>query len=346
MSLLSSTQHSVIYLRLQEQIGDQPLNTIGAWLGLAVRDKQTVMPTIGEQLRELIRFCEDDGLHGPQPLLLQLLIRPELLIHKEIALIVDELQWKKATLAQNDPFGECLLMRKPFINRSSFREVLKDFVARNPMRERLLVVNGPPRTGKSYSQLYISHLKAACEGFAPVWFSAVRGQAESYTPDEVARSIVGKVGGDIRQMPVQRGTENRWAQELSTWVINQLSQRYTSFCLLLDGFRAAPPATHALIFFLAEALTSNLHHADGRLVIIDYDPETLAELVHGFEEERLDSIQKEDVKEFFVRVHPAPTPENVDAAVAKVFAKLTVTPADEEWQSAVSKAVMEVTREL
>jgi hypothetical protein len=236
-------------------------------------------------------------------------------------------------------------MRKPFINRWNFRQVLQDFVARNPTR-RLLVVNGRPKSGKSYSKLYVTHLKGACSGFAPVWFSAVGGQPESYTPDEVARGIVSVVDGNMAQMPAQHSSDNRRAHELATWVINELGRRSTAFCLFLDGLRNTPRETHAFIYFLADALTSNLHHVDGRLVLIDYDQELLADLPCGFDEETLDPIQKPDVEKFFLRVHPDPSPENVDKAVAKVFSKLTVTPADEQWQSAVAKAVLEVTREL
>lgn len=345
MSLLSSTQKDVIYRRVQEQIGDQPMNTIGAWMGNAVRDRLLLMPTLGQQISELLRFCEEDGLAGPRPLLLELLDRPELLIHPEITAIVAELRKKKDDLGQTDPYGQCLLMRKPFINRWNFRQVLQDFVARNPTR-RLLVVNGGPKTGKSYSKLYVTHLKAACSGFAPVWFSTVNGQAESYTPDVVARNVVSSVGGNLGLMPAQRGTDSRWAQELAAWVIHELGQRYSAFCLLLDGLRAAPQATHSLIYFLADALTSNLHHVDGRLVLIDYDPDALAELPYGFDEEDLHPIQKPDVEKFFLRVLPDPSDDNVKTAVEKVFAKLTVTPADAQWQAAVSKAVLEVTREF
>jgi len=345
MLLLSSTQRDVVFRRIQEQSGGQPLVLIGAWLGNDVRDRLTVMPSNSQQILELLRVCEEDGLAGPTPLLIRLLDRQELLIHPEVEAILAELRRKKADVAQTDPYGQCLLMSKPFINRWNFRQVLQDFVSRNPTR-RLLVVNGRPRSGKSYSKLYVTHLKAACSGFAPVWFSAVRGQAESYTPDEVARGLVMQAGGNVGQLPAQRGTDSRWAQELAAWVIHELGQRYSAFCLLLDGLRCAPPATHSLIYFLADALTSNLHHVDGRLVLIDYDVEALAELPYGFDEETLGPIQKPDVEKFFLRVLPDPSPANVDKAVEKVFSKLTVTPADEQWQAAVAKAVLEVTREL
>jgi hypothetical protein len=345
MLLLDPTQRDVVYRRIQEQTGGQALGLIGAWMGNDVRDGLTVMPSNGEQIHELLRYCEKDGLSGPAPLLLELLDRPELLIHPEVAAILADLRKKKDDVSHTDPYGQCLLMRKPFINRWNFRQVLQDFVARNPTR-RLLVVNGRPKSGKTYSKLYVTHLKAACTGFAPVWFSTVRGQAESYTPDEVARGIVAVVDGNVAQMPVQHNGDNRRAQELATWVINELGRRSTAFCLFLDGLRNAPPETHTFIYVLADALTSNLHHVDGRLVLIDYDPEVLAELPYGFDEETLDPIQKPDVEKFFLRVHPDPSKDNIDEAVAKVFSKLTVTPADEQWQSAVAKAVLEVTREL
>ncbi|WP_164010923.1 trypsin-like serine peptidase [Pyxidicoccus trucidator] len=112
MSLLSSTQRDVVYRRIQEQIGDQPLNTISAWMGHGVRDRLLLMPTLGQQISELIRFCDEDGLSGPVPLLLKLLDRQELLIHPEITAIVAELRRKKADIVQTDPFGQRLLMRK------------------------------------------------------------------------------------------------------------------------------------------------------------------------------------------------------------------------------------------
>lgn len=345
MLLLEPTQRDVVFRRIQEQTGGNALALIGAWMGNDVRDRLTVMPTNKEQIDELLRFCEKDGLSGPAPLLLKLLDRPELLLYPEMADLLASLRKKKADIAQADPYGQCLLMQKPFINRWNFRRVLQAFVARNPTR-RLLVVNGRPKSGKSYSKLYVTHLKSACTGFAPVWFSAVRGQAESYTPDEVARGIVSVVDGNVAQMPAQHSSDNKRAHDLATWVINEMGRRSTAFCLFLDGFRNAPRETHAFIYFLADALTSNLHHVDGRLVLIDYDPEVLEDLPYGFDKEELDPIQRPDVEKFFLSVLPDPSPANVDRAVEKVFSKLTVTPADEQWQAAVAKAVLEVTRGL
>ncbi|MCY1018025.1 hypothetical protein [Pyxidicoccus sp. MSG2] len=345
MLLLEPTQRDVVFRRIQELTGGHALALIGAWMGNDLRDSLNTVLTNKEQIEELLRFCEKDGLSGPQPLLLKLLDRPELRIYPEVAAILADLRKKKDTLVQTDPYGQCLLMRKPFINRWNFRQVLQDFVARNPTR-RLLVVNGRPKSGKSYSKLYVTHLKAACSGFAPVWFSTVGGQPESYTPDEVARGIVAVVDGNVGQMPAQHSSDNRRAHDLATWVINELGRRSMAFCLFLDGLRNAPRETHAFIYFLADALTSNLHHVDGRLVLIDYDKELLADLPYGFDEDNLDSIQKPDVEKFFLRVHPDPSQDNIDKAVAKVFSKLTVTPADEQWQAAVAKAVLEVTREL
>jgi hypothetical protein len=345
--LLERTQRDVLYRHISEQIGPQPLLTIGAWLGQSVRNRLTIEPNIDAQIGTLLNLFELEGLAPDEPLILKLLRLPNFKTYPELKALLAQLEAHKAQQDRVDPFRQYLLHNGPFLDRERFRAVLRRFVSKDN-KTRVLVVNGPSQIGKSYSKWYIKHLNEAFSGFIPFYFPAENGLADTYPPDDVARSIVSLVDKECSGMPEQQEQERRWAQKLCFWVISRLNEQ-RPFWLVLDGFRGASPGTQSLIHQLVSQISQALNGVDGRLILFDYDPKLLEPLECAFEVEEVRPVERSHLMEFFDKVLPhveGQPPEEraaiVQLAVDKVLERVTVTPADPSWQRQIRKAVQEV----
>lgn len=345
--LLSPTQRDALYRRISEQIGGQPLETIGAWLGESIRNRLTIESTIDGYIRALLRLFEEEGLSTATPLILRLLGLANFQVYPELVQIRGELEARKAQLTGVDPFSIQLLQLGPFLDRVTFRAVLRRFIERGA-GPRVLVVNGPPQVGKTYSSCYVSHLNDAFRNILPVWIPADKGLAESYTPDEVAADIVSLAGGDISDLPEKRETERRWAQKLGIWVLSKLNKQGIPFWLLLDGFRGAPPETHTLIHYLAQNIAQALNRTDGRLLLFDYDAKLLGDLrppcPHELEDLR--PLMREDLVDFFQKNLPGQDAAIVERLADETLKRVTVQPTDPDWQPRIARAVQEVMNAL
>ena len=345
--LLSPTQRDALYRRISEQIGSQPLETIGAWLGESVRNRLRIESTIDGYIRALLRLFEEEGLSTPTPLVLQLLGLPSFQLYPELAQIRAELEARKAQLSVADPFSSQLLQLGPFLDRVTLRAVLRRFIERGA-GPRVLVVNGPPQVGKTYSSCYVSHLNDAFRNILTVWIQADKGLAENYAPDDVAVDIVSLAGGDISDLPEKRETDRRWAQKLGVWVLSKLNRQGVPFWLLLDGFRGAPPETHTLIHYLAQNIAQALNRTDGRLLLFDYDPKLLVELRPPcpYELEDLRPLMREDLVDFFRKNRTGEDAAIIERLADETLKRVTVQPTDPDWQPQISRAVQEVMNAL
>ena len=245
-------------------------NDARAWMAAVIPTKVLaavpIGPTPAIQARMLLRtLVEDDWRHDP-PLLVRMLdALPPTPRAREIR---DRIVQKRSPLIDApDPFESVILHdRLPFIARHELRQRLR--MLERPGSRIVLVVNGPPRSGKSYTAQLIRHVSSTTG-----WFEvAYCNSAWATTVDEIAMWLVGELGQPLESMPQRRSGDLRWTRILSQFVRAQIAQTKRLWWLVLDEFGAASVAPETREFIIA--LVHDLQYPRTercRLVLIDFD---------------------------------------------------------------------------
>ena len=158
----------------------------------------------------------------------------------------------------------------PFVDRESFWIDLDEL--RTSPRKRVLALDGPPKSGKSYCGELIDHLRRHWQKVTFAQIDLKNERAPDIKPAELCRRILFKLR--IREAkepdPLPNQTPQRWALDLAPWVGTHIKQIGGEVWVVLDGFNdpAVPEETHVLIAALAEEAGDQ---NDFRLILLDYD---------------------------------------------------------------------------
>jgi Effector-associated domain 1/NACHT domain len=140
-----------------------------------------------------------------------------------------------AVRALADPFQTCFVGGRPFIGRRALRQHLRNLAA--PSGSRVLLVEGPPGSGKSYTLQFIAYLAAQLGSFK---VGAIRLEDEAFYafgPSDVARSLAHLMGRSVATLPAQADdTASRWTLELRDWLLGEILQSSATWWFILDGF--------------------------------------------------------------------------------------------------------------
>lgn len=147
-----------------------------------------------------------------------------------------------------DPFAEVLLDgNRPFVNRVDLRSCLRALCS--PGGSPLLMVDGQPLTGKSFSFYLAQHI-ARQRGFIPSQFEVDR----TPHPQELAAEILDRMG--VNTPLRERGNESaeRWAEKLASQVKDAIEARGLKRLFVFDFpvQPAIPPETASLVVRLAK----------------------------------------------------------------------------------------------
>lgn len=202
-----------------------------------------------------------------------------------------------------DAFETCFLRgEQPFVDRADLRDHLRNLV--NGAGSRVLVVNGPPISGKSYSLEYIAYLAEALGGPFRIAFIDLREESSSAIgPDAVVRSLAHQMSLAVASIPTQAAQAARWVQELRDWIMGGIAQTGSSWCFIFDGFDHAdvPEETRQLLKHLmsrAHKLTPAL-----RVILLNYTEQMLPQDIAAFvKRETVGRIGKVEVRGFFDRL--------------------------------------------
>lgn len=226
----------------------------------------------------VVRVCIADAWkHHPPSLVMALQVIA--VRDAKISAIIQRLQQPPA--APPDPsLATVLASGLPFLNRTPLRTVMTSFGDAASMRS-VLVVDGGPRSGRSYTVEYINHFCQHHQEFLPchVTFKGI-----STEPDQVARDLVTLVGGSLTDVPRRDATtEDRWPEDLANWVLTQAygaASRGTppfKVWFILDGFagRDLKKSVRDFIVHLAEKISTGIYLRMFRLVLLEFDRATL-----------------------------------------------------------------------
>jgi hypothetical protein len=240
----------------------------GLYANLAAELTEGLPPTA--LIRKAVDLCIQDAYSQSPAALVQLL---ETLLRDipRIIEIVDRIRTPPPP--PPDPFEALILNTKlPFLDRRPARTYLRAFLQQRP-QQPIIVVNGTPKSGKSYTVEFIDHLTRSLEKVQHCRVELASQQGASTGARELASDIVTNVGGDPQKVPPRDTNVERWTQELANWVIAEAMKSEFRWWFVLDGFNAQElrDDTRMLIVKLAKGLTNGVARLRHRLILLDFD---------------------------------------------------------------------------
>jgi hypothetical protein len=189
----------------------------------------------------------------------------------------------------NDPFTASILdTGQPFLDRLPTRTVLRTWTDPLPVKQ-VMVVDGPSKTGKSYTVEYVRHIirhvaSSSGQGTSDVRWALVsleRDQVASCGQAELATELVSALGGDPTDMPRSDTNTAAWTKQLVTRVLREANSRGLRWWFVLDGFRSSRPGedppwhlredARDFIIAFVKGLTNGINPGLHRLLLLDFD---------------------------------------------------------------------------
>jgi hypothetical protein len=191
--------------------------------------------------------------------------------------------------------------KAPFVDRDTFWIDIDEL--KTSRRKRVAVVNGPPRSGKSYCGELLDHLRRQAWAAARLALLDLKSdQTPDIKPDELCRRLLLKlrVTGPADLPPPLPGQKpDRWARDLAAWVAGQIAQLGGQVWVVLDGCgQLSAEETHVFIAALAEEAGDQ---DDFRLVLLDYDKAFGSRAERATRRTRIDYLTASDLQAFLYR---------------------------------------------
>jgi hypothetical protein len=233
-----------------------------------------------------------------------------------------------------DPFQSCLPSpNTPFIDRQPLRQTLNAMV-QSPAGT-LLAVQGAPRSGKSFTQIFINYLAAELRRYhlIAIDFADV---FPGYHADDLAVEIVNRLGRSDRIAHRPRQTEEgkeRWVYALAHWVVGEI-QTYAASSpvqrvwLVLDGLpQAASGIVDDSVQSLVLRLATMVHAGASALtVILLGHGDALPKVEPLVQRDRIERPTWDDVRHFYATLI-AGTGRTIDNALLDQLTDATWTDA-------------------
>ncbi len=182
-----------------------------------------------------------------------------------------ELDPRGAPPAVNHYDAKLLVGGRLFLSRPDLRRALREMG--EGISSRVLIVNGEPVTGKSFTHMFVSYVlefdpSRRSEGFRSAYIDL---DQKEWTLETLAKQIAFALKMDPETMPKRPASDpeqdSRWLPQLHQWLCDGITTAtYPGCWLILDGFRVSLPAAGLdLIQMLAEFADIG---ANGRLRLV------------------------------------------------------------------------------
>ncbi|WP_137992163.1 trypsin-like peptidase domain-containing protein [Streptomyces vilmorinianum] len=327
-------------------------------------------PDRDENARLVVRAARRDIAH--QRRLLDVLAGPEVLMGADEAptssfertaqarILLTRLREDEEVLrSSQDPFRTLLLTNgtEAFIDRAGLREKLRGFVA-DP-EQTVLVVDGEPDSGRSYSYRLIRHLGQHC-GFRPVRVTLSRTTTAARLVERLADFVGGPGADRLPLNPTQLNDPLPSIDDAVHRIVSRATAAEERFWLVLDECDKLDPNTDVWDCIGKLALAVYEHtpvrkDAVPRLVLLGYSP-TMRQLPYDIRKNECrdtaraasENDLREFFREFFTQECSAPDEariaELVDVAVAEVVRAVDTPGSTDSHMRRVCTAVEETVR--
>ena len=183
-----------------------------------------------------------------------------------------------------------------FLDRRQLRDHLKRIAAN---AADILIVNGPPASGKTYSAELIFHVASAIENVRVLYINAVdESDATRLSPERLADYFA----QNVLQDPSWRIIEPRTNAAIATWIVNTCAQSAYHWWLVFDGFdETRPPReTRDLLRRLLILASAPGLRGSVSLIFLGFDDALVPEEVRSYVlRETIAPVTVNDVIDFF-----------------------------------------------
>jgi hypothetical protein len=133
-----------------------------------------------------------------------------------------------------DPFLTPFAHGGSFIGRRALRAHLRALTEEGGAR--VLVVDGPRGSGKSFTLQLITHLSVQLQTFSVAAINLEGEALDAIAPGDVAHSIALQMGADASAMPPPDEAASRWSLDLRDWLLGEARRHGTAWWFVFDGF--------------------------------------------------------------------------------------------------------------
>lgn len=180
--------------------------------------------------------------------------------------------------------GATLLGRAtPFVNRRQLRRALAHLETDASRLQPILVVNGLPRTGKTYTRQYVEHFvfsRTVVPRIVVHPFEFKPEQAMALGPVQLAKELVSSLGRDATVVPPADTNMKLYVGQLAAWVLNEAVRTGDLHWFVLDGFRSddtlpesSRPRADTMDFLVAlsDKITGGAYADQCRLILTGFN---------------------------------------------------------------------------
>jgi hypothetical protein len=186
----------------------------------------------------------------------------------------------------------------PFVDRQSFWIAIDELMTSD--RKRVALVNGPPRSGKSYCGGLLDHLSRRKWPHARIALVDLKEEpAPDIKPVVLCRRLLFKLrieGAGALPPPLPEQDPKGWARDLSAWMAGLIPRAGDPVWVLLDGFDRPGVAEETHVFIAS--LAAGAAEQGFRLVLLDYDRPLGDRTEKAARRTRLDYISASEVFDY------------------------------------------------
>jgi hypothetical protein len=258
--------------------------------------------------------------------------------------LLDSLRFRARGGPSASPFDVCDLQGKIFINRTTFRDALRESTDKGS--PRVVAIDGPTRSGKSHSRYLIEYLER--RGVCKKAFVSLEDDTPStVTPDVLISQIVKRSGGSTKDLNLEESgaeTKERWVKRLADELVGYVNGLDLPVFITLDGFDqpAVLKYTRSLV---QELLKRTATEAKLRIALLGYEQDLLPQEVSGrIVAEPIGAFSTNDIRRFFLQyAHDqgkgVPAQSVLNVLVQQVQAAVPQAQPDPERNKEVAEAV-------
>lgn len=205
----------------------------------------------------------------------------------------------------DDPYDTCLVDRQVFLDRQALRAVLRGWSP--PPRKRVLVVNGPARSGKTYTLQLLRHIAVQMKTIQIANIDLADEDLALFVPGMLARSVMLQMGrdSDLSFMPKldDAGSGARWARELCVWLVSAARRSATTWVIALDGSHQAQLRDETRDMIRELIKRASVADSPLRVVLLGYTDDLLPmDVRNQVAAEQLQALTAQDLRDYLGKV--------------------------------------------